>query len=559
MRNKEMFFIVCAVVVFITGCSKTTDYYSEDLDQLKSLPYVSWTAEDTDVSISGVTTYIKEKAYPGYNLFFNLNDRAYLLDMDGKIVHVWYMPYHTGVWEYGYLKPNGNLIAYCTDLCVTELDWYSNTVWYTPMRAHHDVEMLPDGTYLIPYTLAKQYKSRTVLFNTIRHLSKKGTLIDEWSTWDHLEEIQKYQNPSSLDVEPEDPELEKDQDFDYFHLNSIKILPSNTLGKTDNRFREGNWLISFRNASLVIILDKDSKEIVWAWGPDDLDWQHMPVMLESGEILIFDNGLTKRNYSRVIQLNPVTKTITWEYKTDPPEKFFSNFWGGVQRLPNGNTLITNSANGHVFELTENKNIVWEYYNFDIQNDTRKRIYRMMRYPEEMIESLLENLSDKKSIVGKLKNPGFELSDGVQERTPASWKYSAWIFETAELTWDKNVARTGSGSAKIVFTSDNVGYWGQLLRVEPHTSYRLTGWVKMENVPGIDADGTPAGVSIAVKPGDAWPVFSDLAYGNVDWTQLTCDFNTEEYTEIEVQCNIGSAGSEITGTAWFDDIQLEKIQ
>lgn len=558
MKKKIALCGVCILISFFSGCSKPKDYSDLELNQLKSLPYVSWTAKDIDNSVSGVITHQRDKVYPGYNLYLNLKDRAFLLDMDGTIVHTWFMPYHTGQWEYGYLKPNGNLVAYCTDLGVTEIDWYSTPIWYTNMRAHHDVEQYPDGSYLVPDTFRKQYKSRTILFNSIRHLSKDGKILDEWSTWEHFEEIKKLHLPSNLEREPEKPEEETGNEYDYYHLNTIKFLPENKLEKKDSRFREGNWLICLRNVNLILILDKDTKEIVWDWGPENLDWPHMPVMLKNGDILIFDNGINIRKYSRVIQVDPVKKAITWEYKTDPPENFFSNYWGSVQRFPNKNTLITNSASGHVFEITEKKKIVWEFYNSNILNDTRKRIYRMTRYPEEMIENLLNNPSEKKLMAGHLKNPGFEQGDNLRNEIPAAWKYSAWLFDKSTFTWDTKVTRTGNRSAKIVFDIDNVGYWGQLIHVLPHTMYRLSGWVKTENVASHDSDNYSGGASIAAKLDNKWPFYSDFISGTNDWTELTCEFNTGDRNNVEIQCKIGTSGVELTGTVWFDDIRLKKV-
>jgi hypothetical protein len=542
-----------------TGCSKNTPDPGSELDQLKSLPYVSWSDTNADDSLYGVTIYHKDKAFPGYNLYFNLKDRAYLMDMEGKIVHTWFMPYHTGVWEYGYLKPNGNLIAYSIDLAATELDWNSNPIWYTKMRAHHDVEMLPDGSCLIPNTFRKQYKSRTVLFNSITRLSPEGQILDEWSSWDAKDEIGKYHRPGELDEEPGNPGAIKNDEFDYYHLNSIKLLPPNDLEKKDSRFREGNWLICMRNISLILILDKDTKEIVWGWGPDDLDWPHMPVMLPSGEILIFDNGLSVRKYSRVVQVNPVTNKITWEFKTDPPEKFFSGHWGAVQRFSNGNTLITNSASGHVFELSKKQNIVWEFYNYDVQVDKRKRIYRLIRYPQKMVDTLLKKLTTTDRGPGSLKNKGFEEKDNVQDKIPAAWKYTAWIFDTARFTWDSTIARTGTWSAKLQLLEPNVGHWGQLLTVEPDSTYRLRGWAKTIDVPEKNADGYVTGVTIAGKVGNEWPVHSSFLSGTNDWTELSCEFKTGNNTELEIQCKMGSAGAEITGEAWFDDIELVKVK
>jgi hypothetical protein len=50
----------------------------------------------------------------------------------------------------------------------------------------------------------------------------------------------------------------------------------------------------------------------------------------------------------------------WTYSD--PDKFFSPFISGVQRLPNGNTLICEGRSGRVFEVTREGKIVWEYLN-----------------------------------------------------------------------------------------------------------------------------------------------------------------------------------------------------
>ena len=40
--------------------------------------------------------------------------------------------------------------------------------------------------------------------------------------------------------------------------------------------------------------------------------------------------------------------------------FFSPFISNAQRLPNGNTLITEGSDGRIFEVTAEHEIVWEY-------------------------------------------------------------------------------------------------------------------------------------------------------------------------------------------------------
>ena len=243
----------------------------------------------------------------------------------------------------------------------------------------------------------KNYKGRAVIFDSIARLSEEGEILDKWSTFDHLDEIKKYHYTSRLEtplsfwdklIHKIPAELEE---YDYYHINSVQEIPKNALGEIDNRFQEGNLLVSLHSVNIIIILDKDSKKIVWSLKPDLIIGTHMPTMLETGNILIFDNGdEMQRSYSRVLELNPITEEVVWRYIGTPPESFYTESRGSAQRLPNGNTLITESDKGHVFEVTPDKEIVWEYYipYFD-EEGRRQVIYRTLMVDKNKIDSLLK--------------------------------------------------------------------------------------------------------------------------------------------------------------------------
>lgn len=155
--------------------------------------------------------------------------------------------------------------------------------------------------------------------------------------------------------------------FDILHTNTIEIIGKDI----DGLCEKGDLLISLCFLDLIGILDIEREKIIWKWGPGHLDRQHHPTLLENENILIFDNG-TNRKYSRIIELDPLTKKIVWEYTSKPLRQFFSPTRGGNQRLPNGNSLITESDRGRVFEITKNGEIVWEFYNPVIDKTTKKR-------------------------------------------------------------------------------------------------------------------------------------------------------------------------------------------
>jgi hypothetical protein len=104
--------------------------------------------------------------------------------------------------------------------------------------------------------------------------------------------------------------------------------------------------------------------VVWRLGPDVLAQQHNAHELADGHFLIFDNGVFRTGesvpFSRVIEVEPTSKDIVWSYRDRQPESFFTPFMGSAQRLSNGNTLITESAYGRIFEVTAEGRTCWEF-------------------------------------------------------------------------------------------------------------------------------------------------------------------------------------------------------
>lgn len=75
--------------------------------------------------------------------------------------------------------------------------------------------------------------------------------------------------------------------------------------------------------------------------------QHDPKIIANGNLLLFDNvGL--RNKSRVLEIDPTTDETLWSYSGTQEDPFLTRACGAAQRLPNGNTLITETNSGRAF-------------------------------------------------------------------------------------------------------------------------------------------------------------------------------------------------------------------
>jgi outer membrane protein assembly factor BamB len=92
--------------------------------------------------------------------------------------------------------------------------------------------------------------------------------------------------------------------------------------------------------------------------------------LPNGNVLLFDNygHYREGGISRVIEFDPKTMELVWSYTGSGDHPFESAIRSGQERLPNGNTLITESDGGRLLEVTRDGDIVWEYINPERRSD-----------------------------------------------------------------------------------------------------------------------------------------------------------------------------------------------
>ncbi len=284
---------------------------------------------------------------------------------------------------------------------------------YWMARQHHDFQLEGSPTgYYAPGATAKldgkmmilahknaqnkRINNDTLLDDVILILDKDNKVIWEWKANEHFNQFG-FTQPAINKIRAMNASGKGEHaGVDWLHMNCVSWLgPNKWYDAGDKRFHPDNIIADSRNSSHLFIIDHESGDIVWQVAPPfvgedgwlgPITGVHSTHMIPKGlpgegNIMLFDNGgplpddlyadTQAHAWSRVVEFNPVSKEKVWEYsaniaKISPSQGgylfFYSPYISNCQRLPNGNTYITEGAANRMFEVTPTGEIVWEYRN-----------------------------------------------------------------------------------------------------------------------------------------------------------------------------------------------------
>lgn len=370
-----------------------------------------------------INSELSAQAFQGYTLFGPHNSRyTYLIDMNTNIVKTWTSTRNGGYTAY--LLEDGSMMRTATSSSsslngggaqgvVQKFSWDGTLTWeYTystsTYRAHHDIEPMPNGNVLI---IAWEVKTAAQAVQAgLNHSAviwpdhiievqpvgaNGGNIVWKWHAWDHL--IQDFDptknnygvvanHPELLDINvgsagsgdwmhvngiSYNPELDQIV-FSSHNLNEIYVIDHSTTieeaaGHTGGRYgKGGDFLYRWGMPSNYRAPGSQVFKVVHCayWVPKGLPGE--------GHLMAFNNR-EGQGTSMVVELVPPQDSAgfysytpgtaygpsspIWSYTASG---FYSNHLGGVQRLPNGNTLIVQSTSGIMFEVDQAGNKVWNY-------------------------------------------------------------------------------------------------------------------------------------------------------------------------------------------------------
>ena len=355
-------------------------------------------------------------------------------------------------------------------------------------RSHHDIEPLSNGNFLmIAWDFKSESESHqagrnpnkmsqdTLWPDKIVEVQPVGTdqanIVWEWNIWDHL--IQDYDSakdnygvvgdhPELLDINFVDsPDVLSPYKSDWMHCNGIDYNPildqialscrnmneiyiidhstttEEAAGHTGgNSGKGGDILYRWGNPEAYRAGTADNQQL---FGQHDIQWINEG-RLGAGDLIVFNNGVGRStSYSSADVISPPLVNGEYVLQSGSPWAPAAPSWswdqgtnisasslGGVERLENGNTLVTWGVRGTFIEVNPEGEVVWKYINPVIdtgplnqgddipQNPNGKsnenKVFKTHRYnssfpgfagkdltPGDYVESWTDNCSNEESI------------------------------------------------------------------------------------------------------------------------------------------------------------------
>ena len=246
----------------------------------------------------------------------------------------------------------------CTDYATGKVCLVSaegKVEWEYATKSCNDLWLLPNGN---------------LLFNTghgVREVTRDKQVVFDYQSKSEIYACQRLANGDTFIGECNSGRL-LEVAPDGTITRELRLLPEGRDGghgymRNARKLDNGHYLVTHYGEQVV--REYDAKGAVVASIPAP-GGPHSAIRLADGNTLIACGDLKSERGPRVFEVDPAGRTV-WEVRNgDLPDIQFA-FMSGLQRLPNGNTVITNwlghgkfGTAPHLFEITRDKKVVWSF-------------------------------------------------------------------------------------------------------------------------------------------------------------------------------------------------------
>ncbi len=218
---------------------------------------------------------------------------------------------------------------------------------------HHSFTQLPDGSIAYIRMDVREWYDKEedetvdVAGDWIIEVAADGTEREIFSTWDAFEPVKHDLWGAVFYTDAKD----------WAHANSLRYNESSD-----------TYLMSMGYSNIVVEVERETGEVVrffgegsdYAFAGDStpFDYQHSPHYTDDGTLLmtsVAGDGIHAIEYA----IDDTNKTLTevWSHAKDEGHLVFA--MGHVQRLSNGNTLMSFGSGARIREVTPDNEIAWE--------------------------------------------------------------------------------------------------------------------------------------------------------------------------------------------------------
>jgi hypothetical protein len=227
--------------------------------------------------------------------------------------------------------------------------------WEYPAKNCNDLWVLPNGN---------------LLFNTghgVREVTRKKEVVFDYQSKSEIFACQRLENGNTFIGECNAGRL-LEMTPDGKIVKELRLLPEGKDGghaymRNARRLANGHYLVCHYGGKEVREYDADGKVVRTIPAPGG---PHSAARLPNGNTLVACGDMKCDEGPRVFEVDPAGKTV-WQVRDgDLPGIKFA-FMTGFQRLPNGNTVMSNwlghgkfGTAPHVFEVTPDKKVLWTF-------------------------------------------------------------------------------------------------------------------------------------------------------------------------------------------------------